>query len=301
MVKSLYHRKHLKAWNYRFRPGDIPIYLLFLVFALLTIYPFWYVLVGSFSHGTDYLNGGVYLWPRQWTLRNYLYILLDKRFYSSLGVTVARTVLSTILSTVFTAMVGYAMSIRNTPFRKTMYIINIITLFFGGGLIPYFILLVNLGFYDNFLVYIIPGLYSAFNMIIFSNFFSRISKDLRESALMDGANEFTIIFRIYFPISTPIFATVMLWTAVGNWNAYYDTMLYSSSQNMWTLQYYLLTMIKQLNSPPELMGNINFGEEIVSTTVSDAAIVISSVIILAFYPLILKAFKRGQTMGSLKE
>lgn len=301
MIKSLYRYKRKKAWNYRFRPGDIPIYLIFLIFALLTVYPFWYVLVGSFSHGTDYLNGGVYLWPREWTGMNYLYILVDKRFYTSLGVTVARTTIGTILSTFFTAMVGYAMSIRTTPYRKTLYILNIITLFFGGGLIPFFILLVNLGFYDNFLVYIIPGLYSTFNMIIFSNFFSRISKDLRESALMDGANELTIIFKIYFPISTPVFATVMLWTAVGHWNSYYDTMLYSSSQNMWTLQYYLLTMIKQLNAPPELMGNIQFGEEITATTVSDAAIVISSVIILAFYPLILKAFKRGQTMGSLKE
>lgn len=300
MVKSIY-RPHKKPWNTRFRISDIPIYVFFLIFALLTIYPFWYVLVGSFSHGTDYMSGGVYLWPREWTIMNYLYILLDKHFYSSLGVTIARTILSTVLSTLFTAMVGYAMSIRSTPFRRTFYIINIITLFFGGGLIPYFLLLVNLGFYNNFLVYIIPGLYSTFNMIIFSNFFSRISKDLRESALMDGANEFTIIFKIYFPISTPVFATVMLWTAVGSWNAYYDTMLYSSNQNMWTLQYYLMTMIKQLNVPPELMGNINFGDEIVSTTVSDAAIVISSMIILAFYPLILKAFKKGQTMGAIKE
>ena len=300
MIKSLYY-KHQKPWNKRFRLGDIPIYLIFFLFAVITIYPFWYVLVGSFSHGTDYLTGGVFLWPREWTINNYLYILLDRRFYSSLGVTVARTFLSTVLSTIFTAMVGYAMSIRSTPFRRTFYVINIITLFFGGGLIPYFILLVNLGLYDNFLVYIIPGLFSTFNMIIFSNFFSRISKDLRESALMDGANEFTIMFRIYFPISVPVFATVMLWTAVGSWNAYYDTMLYSSDQRMWTLQYYLLTMIKQLNAPPEFMGNINFGEEVVSTTVTDAAIMLSSVIILAFYPLILKAFKRGQMMGAIKE
>ena len=285
----------------RFKFGDIFIYFAFIIFALITIYPFWYVLVGSFSHGTDYMTGGVFFWPREWTINNYLYILLDKRFYSSLTVTIARTVISTVLSTFFTAMVGYAMSIKTTPFRRTFYAINVITMFFSGGLIPYFLLIVNLGLYDNFLVYIIPGLYSTFNMIIFSNFFSRISKDLRESALMDGANEFTIMFKIYFPISIPVFATVMLWTAVGNWNAYYDTMLYSSSQNMWTLQYYLLTMIKQLNAPPELMGHVDFGEEISATTVTDAAIMISSLIILAFYPLILKAFKRGQTMGALKE
>lgn len=297
---ALPSKKPKKVWNSRFSWSDIPIYLCFIVFALITIYPFWYVLVGSFNTGSDYLKGGIFIWPREFTFANFEYVLLDLRLYKAFGVTIARTILTTSLSTIFTAMIAYSMSIHGTPGRKIAYWINIFTMFFGGGLIPYFLLLVNLGFYNSFFVYVIPGMYSVFNMLIFSNFFSGISKDYRESALIDGASEFTIIFRIYFPISKAVFATVALWTAVGCWNSYYDTMLYTSDANLWTLQYYLMTIVKQLNLPPEIMGGRTFGDEISAQTVSNAAIIISSVIILCFYPLISKTFKKGQMMGAIK-
>lgn len=295
------HPRHI-PWNKRLYAGDYIIGLLFILLALLTLYPFWYVLVGSFNQGPDYLSGGVFFWPRTWSFANYLYVLADKRLYHSLLISILRTVIGTFTSVVFTAMVAYAMSIKTLRFRRFFYWFNIVTMFFSGGLIPFFLLMVGLGLYDNFLVYIVPGLYSVFNMLVFTNFFSGISPELRESALIDGANEFQIMFKVVFPVCLPVFATVALWTAVGHWNAYYDTMLYTSDSSLWTFQYYLMVIIKQLSAPPDLLPlPAGVSESVSAQTVTFATIVISMIPVLLCFPLIKKAYKTGSLMGSVKE
>lgn len=274
---------------------------LLILFALICVYPLIYVLVGSFNQGKDYINGGVWFWPRVFSLENYTVVINDPRLWKSFGITIARTVLGTVTGVLFTALVAYPMSRPNLVGKKVFYYIFIVTMFFSGGLIPYFWVILQLNLFDNFLVYIIPALFSTYNMLVFINFFKTIPNEIHESAVMDGASEFKIFFRIILPLSTPVIATVGLWIAVGHWNSFFDTMIYTSSDNLWTLQYYLMKVIKEA-SLPAASGSLpaDFLENIAPETVSLAAIVISVVPIFAFYPFIFKSLTSGVVIGSLK-
>ena len=136
-------------------------------------------------------------------------------------------------------------------------------MFFSGGTVPYYLIIVSLKLFNNFLVYIIPSLFSVYNMLVFSNFFRGIPEEIRESAVMDGASEFKIFTSIILPLSMPVVSTVGLWIAVGHWNSFYDTMLYTTDTNLWTLQYYLMKVIKESSGsfiagmPAEMIGNIS--------------------------------------------
>ena len=217
-------------------------------------------------------------------------------------ITVARTVLGVVTSLLFTAGVAYAMHSRELPAKNFFHWFNLFTLFFGGGTIPFFLLIVSLGLYDNFLVYIVPGLYSVYNMIVISSFYKGIPYELREAAHIDGASEFTVFFMIYLPLAKPVLATVGLWIAVGHWNSYYDTMLYTSSKELHTLQYYLMRIVT-LSSLPSSSGNLppEVLQDTISTTISYAAIVIASIPVLCLYPVVQKlCFSQGVTAGSVK-
>lgn len=172
--------------------------------------PFWYVVIGSFNDGSDYLRGGVYLWPRKFSLQNYMVTLVDSRLYIGFRVTIARTVICTVTHVLFTSMVAFAMSRPDLPARGVIYWVNMFTMFFGGGLIPFYILLKELHLINTFWVYVIPGLYSVYNMIICSNYFRSIPNEIHESAMIDGASEFRIFLKLYLPLSTPVLATVAL-------------------------------------------------------------------------------------------
>ena len=276
-------------------------YILLGAFALLSIYPMIYVLAGSFNEGLDYIAGGIYFWPRSFTLENYKMVLTDPRLWDSYLITMIRTILGTISGIIFTAMVAYGMSRKNLVGRSIYYRIFIFTMFFGGGLVPYFLVILMLGLFDNFLVYIIPALFSVYNMLVFVNFFKSIPEEIHESAKMDGASEITIFFRIILPLSLPVISTVGLWVAVGHWNSFFDTMIFTSSEKLWTLQYYLMKVIKEASImpggiplPPEMLANIS------PETISLAAIIISVIPILVLYPLIFRFLTKGVIIGSLK-
>lgn len=271
------------------------------IFALISVYPLIYVLAGSFNSGKDYINGGVYFWPRDWSLENYNVVLFDVRLWKAYGITIARTVLGTVSGVVFTAIVAYAMSRKNLIARNHIYRFFVFTMFFGGGLIPYFWVILQLKLFDTFWVYIIPCLFSVYNMLVFCNFFKSIPEEIHESAEMDGASEFTIFFKIIMPLSMPVISTVGLWIAVGHWNSFFDTMIYTADENLWTLQYYLMKVIKESSMPPagvglpqELLNNI------APETVSLAAIIVSVIPIFVLYPLIFKTLTKGVVVGSLK-
>lgn len=275
--------------------------ILLLGFALLSIYPLVYVLAGSFNEGADYINGGVWIWPRVFSFENYQVVLNDLRLWKAYGITIARTILGTVTALIFTAIVAYAMSRKSLICRNGIYRFFVFTMFFGGGLIPYFWVILQLQLFDNFLVYIIPGLFSVYNMLVFVNFFKSIPEEIHESAEMDGASEFSILFKIILPLSTPVISTVGLWIAVGHWNSFFDTMIYTSNENLWTLQYYLMKVIKEssmpeagLGLPQELLNKIS------PETVSLAAIIISVIPIFILYPLIFKSLTKGVVIGSLK-
>ena len=274
---------------------------LMLIFAALSVYPLIYVLAGSFSEGADYINGGIYLFPRVFSLENYQVVLNDVRLWKAYGITIARTVLGTVTGVLFTAIVAFAMSRKSLIGRNWIYRFFVFTMFFGGGLIPYFWVINLLGLFDNFLVYIIPALFSVYNMLVFVNFFKTIPEEIHESAMMDGASEFRIFFRIILPLSGPVISTIGLWIAVGHWNSFFDTMIYTSSDNLWSLQYYLMKVIKESSMPAAGVSlPIELLQKIAPETVSLAAIIISVIPIFVLYPLILKTLTKGVVIGSLK-
>jgi len=296
--KEYYRHFNKSKLNRRIRAFDVILAILMGGFCILCLYPIVYVLAGSFNQGADYAIGGVYFLPRIFTFENYRVVLSDGKMWMSYLVTIGRTVIGSAIALVFTSAIAYAMSRPNLKCKRFFYWVNIFTMFFGGGLIPYFLIIKSLGLYDSFLVYIIPGMYSVYNMIVLQSGFKSIDGEIHDAAVVDGAGELRIWWQIYMPLSKPVLATILLWLVVGHWNSYFDTMLYTNSENLQTLQYFLLKAIQTSSMtegmPPELM------ERLSAKTISLAAIIISIIPVLCFFPLIRKNFSSGIMIGSLK-
>lgn len=269
------------------------------LFALITLYPFIYVLAGSFNDGSDYAGGGVWLFPRKITLANYTVVMKDDGFWRAFGNTISITLIGTVGALLLTSAVAYAMSHKELRFHGFFQWVNLFAMFFSGGLIPYFLIINILGLYDNYLVYIIPSLYSVYNMIIIQSFFKSIPEELREAAVIDGAGEVRIWLTIYMPLSKPVLATVALWLATGFWNSYFNTMVYTRGGELATLQYHLMKMIKQAKVDTGGMDP-SLIEQTTSQTISFAAIIIATLPIVCVYPAIQKHFAKGVMIGSLK-
>lgn len=269
------------------------------LFALITLYPFIYVLAGSFNDGMDYAGGGIWLFPRKFTLANYTVVMADGAFWKAFGNTVCITIIGTVSALLVTSAVAYAMSRKELRFHAVFQWLNLFAMFFSGGLIPYFLIINLLGLYDNFMVYIIPSVYSVYNMIIIQSFFKSIPEELREAAIIDGAGEIRIWLTIYIPLSKPVLATVSLWLATGFWNSYFNTMVYTRGGDLATLQYYLMKMIKQAKVDTGGMDP-SLIEQTTSQTISFAAIIIATLPIVCVYPFIQKFFAKGVMIGSLK-
>lgn len=242
-AKNPLARKKRQRW-YVFDYVNVIIMVLFMV---CCIYPIVYVVAGSFNVGSDYSTGGVWLLPREFTFENYEIVLADPELWSAYLITISRTVFGTVAALLFTSIVAYAMSRRELPFKSFFHWANIITMFFGGGLVPTFLVMRMLGLLNSYFVYILPGLYSVYNMIIICNFFRGIPEELHEAAVMDGASETRIFSTIYLPLSKPVIATVALWVGIGHWNSFFDCMIYITDvrtlDSLQTLQYYLLQVI----------------------------------------------------------
>ncbi|WP_321011954.1 carbohydrate ABC transporter permease [Eisenbergiella sp.] len=276
---------------------------LMLLIALICIYPLIYVVSGAFNEGVDYMRGGIYLFPRKFSLDNFKMVFSDKRLLIGFRVTIARTIIGTIAGTLFTALVSYGMSRKDLPCRNLIYWFNIFTMFFGGGLIPTYLVFNGLGLINHFSVYIIPSLYSVFNMIVFSNFFKEIPEEIHESGAIDGANEFQIFFRLYLPLSGPVLATIALWVGIAHWNSFFDSMVYTSDANLQTLQLFLVKLIKEAamaqgeaatRVPAQVVRTTSI------TTIRYAAIVVSSLLIFIVYPFVQKYLSKGVILGAVK-
>lgn len=303
IVKSMDMKNYYKIYgksklNKKLYAFDYVNIIFMTLFMIMCIYPVIYVLAGSFNQGADYAKGGIYFLPRLFTFENYMVVLTSPKLWNGYLVTIARTVIGTVTAIVFTSIVAYAMSRENLKFKGPIYWINIFTMFFGGGLIPYFLIIRLVGLYDSFWVYIIPSLYSVYNMIVFSSFFRSISNELHEAATIDGANEFRIYWQIYMPLSKPVIATVALWLAIGHWNSYFDTMIFTNRPELQTLQYFLLKAIQTATltegMPAEMLLRLS------PKTISLAAIIISMIPVLFFFPFVRKNFQSGIMVGSLK-
>jgi ABC-type glycerol-3-phosphate transport system permease component len=269
-------------------------FLLILCFAAL--YPFWYELVISFSSSNGAMQGGLIVWPRQFSLSSYRTVLdswfIWKAFANSVWVVVAGTVLSVLV----TAALAYAMSKPWVPGNRILRAIVLFSLLFNGGIIPTYLVIKSLGLIDTLWSLILPVLAAPFNAIVMMNFFRQIPKELEESAHMDGASPIRIFAYLVLPLSMPVIATVALWMSVGLWNDFMHAIIYINSREHFTLPVILREIIvgqgQLITDGREL--------ETSSTTVIAATVVVSVTPILCVYPYLQKFFVKGVMAGSIK-
>ncbi|MBW5445283.1 ABC transporter permease subunit [Cohnella sp. CFH 77786] len=303
-----------RSWRERlFAVSNVGIMLIAM---LLTLYPFWFSIANSLNTGDDLRFGPIFLWPRDFTWASWETVLLDPSILHAAWISGSRTVIVTAVSITYTAMFAYAFS---RPYLKGKWFyaaVGFTSMYFSGGLIPSFMLMNWLGLYDQYWVYILPFLFSGFwNVIIFNANFKAISSALFESAKIDGANEFTIFFRIVFPLSKPVLAALSVFVAVGVWNDYGVTLYFTQSTDLQTLQYLILRLV-QSSDAVEHMANLVGGNNpnvaslyskvqgqgaVNARTLQLASMVIASIPMIILYPFAQRFFVKGVLLGSVKE
>ena len=273
-------------------------YTFIILLSFIFLYPFWYILVLSVNEGVDTLRGGVYFWPRKFTLGNYR-VVINKAFWNAMFISIARTTIGTFGSILTTAMVAYALSQKELMLRKIFTTIFFITMLFGAGLIPYYLQIKNLGLLNNFWVYVLPGLFSVWNMIVMkTSFKSNIPDSLIESCRIDGAGYTSIFFRFVLPLSLPMLAALSLFTAVGHWNEWFTGAYFITDLKLHPLQTYLYRVLKTVEAATlaSSAGSSNMSaireaslynpKAITTTSVKMAMIMLTTAPILVIYPFL---------------
>jgi len=288
---------------------DVVNVIIILLMIIVMAYPLWYIIVGAFNEGQDYMRGGVYLWPRKFTLDNIKVVFTGKGgsngIMISFRVTILKAIIGTITSLAFTSLVSYGLTRPNLRFKKIYIPYIMFTMYFSGGLIPYFILIRDLKLYNTFWVYIIPGLFNVWNMIIIQSYMRELPEALIESAKIDGAGEYRIFLRIIIPLCKPVLAAVALFTVVGHWNSYFDSMMYTNDVSLQTIQLYL----KKVITDPSVAAGL--GKQAVSIvpesaakitiqSVKMAAMAVTALPMIVVYPFLQKYFVKGMTIGAVK-
>ncbi len=284
--------------------------ILLLFVCVITLYPFLNTVAISFNESVDAVRGGIYLWPRVFSLRSYEMILLRTTAIPRAAmISALRAISGTALSIPLSMMLAFVMTRRDYILRGAVTKMVLFTMYVSGGLIPTFLTFRAYGLMNNFLVYILPSAISAFNVLVMRSFIDGIPFELTESAKIDGASEYRILFTIIFPLSMPVIATISLFVAVSQWNQWFDTMLYcSSTKSLSTLQYELKKILDSANSMTagdtvtmEALGSQDTGGGRVTTqTIRAAMTVISVVPIACVYPFLQKYFVKGMTLGAVK-
>jgi len=274
---------------------------------LITLYPVLNTVAYSFNDGTDAARGGIGMWPRQFSTDSYKQILTPT-IYKAAGISAAKTIITTVLNLFWTGMLAFALSRKEYVLRKFITLVMVFTMYVNAGLIPNFLLISKtLGLSDSFWVYIIPTMFSCFNMIIIRTYIMGLPNELVESARIDGAGDLRIYWQIIFPLCAPVLATVALFVAVGAWNSWFDTMLYiPNNRELDTLQYYLMGKINTAGQQSNLAnGSLDAANELARQSVSPrtvqcATTVVTALPILIFYPFLQRYFVTGMALGSVK-
>ncbi len=278
-------------------------YLLILVFAIIiviTLYPFLNVLAISFNDATDTIKNINFVIPRMFTLSNYKYVFKDTDFVMPFVISVSRTLAGTLVGVFTTSMLAYTLSRRDFVFHKTFTVLFVVTMYVGGGLIPdYLLIMRTLHLGNNFLVYIIPGMIWVYNMILVRSYIDGLPIALQEAAKIDGANDFQIWYKIVLPLCTPVIATIALYYAVGQWNAFMDTYLYA--QKLPTLQFKLYEIMNQATMKLDVHAKSNTTTAVTPMSIRMAVTVVATLPIVIVYPFLQKYFIGGMTLGSVKD
>ena len=270
--------------------------------AFSCLYPFLYVLNLSISTAAEASKEGFHLIPGDISWTSYQMVLSNDAIVTGFINTVMRTVLGTVLTLLATCIAAYPLSRPEMPHRSMVIFIILFTMLFSGGLIPSYMLVQKLGLINSMWSLILPILITPFNVIIMKNFFQGIPESLAESAKIDGAGDFTILFKIYVPLSMPVIATVALWTAVGHWNSWFDALLYITDESKQVMQVMLQRIVVESSTQLLEMGVTDASvTAFTPETVKAATIIITILPILLVYPCLQRFFVNGVSLGGVKE
>lgn len=297
------YRKKKKSWSF-FKVFNITIVGLL---CLSIILPFLNIMALSFNEGTDAQRGGIYFFPREFSLENYIEVFRQSTILNALGVSVFRTVVGTVISVLLTAMAAYALKTKTLPGRKFITFFIFFTMLFSGGIIPYYLVLNELNLTNSIWVFIIPSLYSVWNILIMRTFFNQLPDSVIEAARIDGCSEFQIFFRIILPMSKPVIATIGLFNAVGHWNDWFSGSFYVRDPELKPLATLLQEMLTSQQAIAEALLR-NSGEyamldkiTVTGDSLKMATIILVIAPIIIIYPFIQKHFVKGVNIGSVKE
>ena len=279
--------------------------IVILLLCLICMVPLLNLLAYSFSASQPIIENKVFLWPKEFTLKAYQYVLESKEFWSSVSVSVKRVLLGVPLNTLLTILVAYPLSKDERQFKARKYYVAymLTVMLFNGGLMPTYYIVSKTKLIDTVWALIIPGAVPIFNCIVLMNFFRGIPSELEESAKLDGASQWQILWRIFIPISKPSLATIILFSLISHWNSWFDGMFYMNNPNNYPMATYLATQIinnnqTMTNMTPEQLALLSSLSE---KTVRSAQLFISIIPILVVYPFLQKFFVKGITVGSVKE
>lgn len=290
------------------RIGQSIIVIILLLLCVSVIYPFMYMLAISLNVGSDAAKGGVYLWPRAFTLDNYKVVIGNAVIRHAYLITIARTLVGTFIGMLVTLLAAYGLSYNLMPFRGALLTYVLITMLFSGGLIPFYIQLYHLNLLNSFWVYIVPGAFSAWNMFVMLKFIQGIPWALIESAEIDGATPVRVLFSIILPLSKPMLAALSLFTAVGHWNDWFSGAFYVTDQNLIPVQTFLQQLLSASDLSAVLGSNSNIEQlargsmlsNVTLMSVKMATVMVSALPILCVYPFLQKYFVKGVLIGSVK-
>lgn len=298
-------KKHYSGSDVSF---NIVNYLIFGLFTLICVYPFYYLIINTISANDLSSNGMINFIPRGLHLENYKQILQLSGLGTAALVSLARTVIGTICTVLASAFLGFMFTQEKMWGRKFLYRFIVITMYFNAGLIPMFITMRTLHLTNTFWVYVIPAIVQPFNIILVKTYVESIPKALQEAAEIDGAGIMRIFVKIILPACTPILATVAIFSAVGQWNSFQDTLIYITDQKLYSLQYLLYTYINQANSLAAMVRNssgsaLNMAALATQQTPTSIRMTVSVIVVLPIlfvYPMFQRFFVKGIMIGSVK-
>lgn len=284
---------------------DIAAIVIVTLVAIACLYPIIYCLSMSLSDDSAIVKHSVTLLPQGFNLESYKMVLQDADFLSSFKNSVIYTILGTLISLFCNLTLGYVLARRNFVFKKILTVYILIPMMFSGGLIPSFMLIRSLGLYNTIWAILLPGAVSVWNAILAKTFYqSTIPNDIIESAIIDGANDFTIFLRIILPLSTTIIAILALYAAVGHWNDYFNAMIYLKDKTLKPLQLYLKEVLSAQGSMSAISNMLDSQDYLKNYVNSErikyVLIIVSTLPIIAVYPFIQKYFVKGVMLGSVK-
>lgn len=308
-AEKLYKKTHKR--KYKLKPSDIIFnilnYLIFAIFTLACIFPFYYLFINTISDNELVVKGQINFIPRGIHFGNYVSLLNVGDLSTAFVVSVSRTILGTALMVVTSALVGYLVTKKEMWGRKFWYRFMVITMYFNAGIIPVFLNMQMLGLTNSFWVYIIPGIVAPYNIILVKTYIESIPGELEESAFMDGATHFTVFRKIIWPLSKPILATIAIFGAVGHWNSFTDSMIYmQSAPELYTLQHRLYIYLNQASNLKSLMQSGGAVSEaalksvLSGKTIKYTISMVTVIPILLVYPFLQRYFEEGIMLGAVK-